>query len=572
MIKKSNKKNNKITKKEIMELKKEVPTSVISVSRQYQLNVDIIDPKTLDTLYATVPEVSRSVDLRGAASIYRGYEISARDDSKEAIDFANLCAYIVNKSGGVNFIERWQKNADLYGNGYIEIVEDGSKITELDHVHPYLFGYELESYINQSTLQEETRVKLDPDTQKPVGYATYTYNDTKQVFENNKLIPKESIAHLKYKVIGDAIYGISLIQPMYGSVLNKLQIENSINAAAKLVAAPKMVISGNFDTEEDARETAREAASLDVNDVVLLDNGDDFKFVNPGNIQLPALREIFITNITTASGIPRPVLTSESSEINKATLQELMRELRENMRSNMGKMRQVIEQEIFMRIGEVYNINDYQRIIPLFTFPEDPDTEEEIIVREEKKAATLTSLSNTLMLLNNIMMGTKNTAANPDMAANVKEAMEGTFKTFQDTLTTFNFDNDQKINGVEEVLPEDIEQKELNLNTYVPLEETIMKVNEIESNVQEVSSIPQVTMVDDIDRIRQPEILRFRHEEMHILYDALMNGALIEDYSTGRPITLPAVIKKHKQYLTLMESVGVIHDLIEIGSELDQII
>ncbi|OYT15314.1 MAG: hypothetical protein B7C24_13700 [Bacteroidetes bacterium 4572_77] len=571
MIKKTIKKTSKKKKEEVIELK-EIPTSIISVSREYQLNVNIIDPKTLDTLYTTVPEVSRAIDLRGAAIIYRGYEITPRNDSKEAEDFAGLCAYIVNKSGGVNFIEQWNKNTDNYGDGYIEIVEEGNEVTELAHVHPFQFGYELEIVIDPNTSMETTRIKLDKETQKPIGYATYKWNDTKGIFENDKKIPLEVIAHLKYKVIGDALYGVSLIQPMYGSILRKLQIEDSIEKAAKLVAAPKMVLSGNFDTEEDMRERAREAASLDINDVVLLDNGDTFQFVNPGSIQLPELREIFVTNITTASGIPRPVLTSESAEINKATLQELMRELRENMRSNMGKMQQVMEQQIFMRIGEVYGINDYHKIIPRFTFPEDTDTEEEIIVREEKKAATLTSLSNTLMLLNNMMMGTKNTPPNPDMKDKITTAMEGTFETFQDTLKTFNFDNDQGIEGIEEVDPEDVEPRQLHLDSHLSLPETMVQVEEIESSVQIIGSISQVTLIDDIETIRQPEVLRVRHEEMHFIYESLYNGAEIYDYETGSRITLEAIIIKHRQYIMLMEKIGVIHDMSEIASNLDQTI
>ena len=41
-------------------------------------------------MYITVPEVTRAIDLRGSAIIYRGYEISPRDDSKEAKEFSDL--------------------------------------------------------------------------------------------------------------------------------------------------------------------------------------------------------------------------------------------------------------------------------------------------------------------------------------------------------------------------------------------------------------------------------------------------------------------------------------------------
>ena len=83
-----------------------------------------------------------------------------------------------------------------------------------------------------------------------------------------------------------------------------------------------MVIKGEYADDIEMKNAAREAASLKTHDVVILQNSEDFQFVNPGATNLPQLREIFVTNITTATGIPRPVLTSESAEINKACYSE----------------------------------------------------------------------------------------------------------------------------------------------------------------------------------------------------------------------------------------------------------
>ncbi len=331
---------------EPIELAQQTSPSIISVQREFVIDIDATDPMELDRLYASVPEISRTIDLRGAASIYRGYEIEAADDSQSALGYAQLCASILDKSGGVDFIEQWQKNADLYGNGYVELITDSDgdagKVIELAHIHSYNFGYELETIQNQETGEEFTRIKLDKETKKPVGFASYKLNETTGLLENVDTYELNKIAHLKYKVIGDAFYGISIVSPMFGSVIGKLEIEKSIRDAARLVAAPKIVIKGDFPDEESARAQAKEAASLDVNDVIVLDNADDFKFVEPGQTSLPSLREIFITNITTASGIPRPVLTSESAEINKATLDSLMNQLRENMRSSLNKLTHLI--------------------------------------------------------------------------------------------------------------------------------------------------------------------------------------------------------------------------------------
>jgi hypothetical protein len=568
---------------QVIELKKEIPTSIISVAREYQLNIDTLSVPDLDTLYATVPEITRTIDLRGAAIIYRGYEIKPRNDSAEAKEYANLCSYILNQSGGVNFLEQWNKNTDLYGQGYVELLEeDGNNITELVHVSPYNFGYELEIYDNPETFTKESRIKLDKNTQKPVGFATYTYNEQDEIYDNDKKIPLEKIAHLKYKVVGDAIYGVSLIQPMTSSISAKLQIENSTVSAARLVSAPKIVIKGNFDSEEDAREKAREAASLDINDVVLLDNGDDFQFHNPGEIRLPELREIFITNITTASGIPRPLLTSESAEINKATLQELTKDLRHNMRSNMSKMKHVLEHHIFKQIGENYGINDFEVNIPVIEFPEDPETAQELIVREEKKAATLTSLSNSVAILNNMRKDAEGTDS--PVLKELEEAMQATLKTYMETIRTFSVNNDQELHKIEEELPESIAKgkskttpKEMNLSktienssdeiaTFVQPE---IAYTESSSDVTTYEAF--FTIIDDEDSLSSPEELKQKHDELHMLYELVSQGQEITDYISGIMITLPVIIKKHRKYLSYMEHLGLVHEYNLHAEELDQI-
>ena len=554
----------KTKKNKSIELEKEVKTSIISVQRQYSLSVDFQDPKTQDELYMTVPEVTRAIDLRGAAVISRGYEIKARDDSQVAKDYANLCAFILEKSGGVSFIEQWQRNADLYGNGYVELanLEKGDKIDKLVHVHPYAFGYELEEYNDQGEIK--TRIKLDPATQEPVGFATYKYNENKQIWENDKLIPLEKIAHLKYKTTGDSIYGVSLIQPMQGSILRKLKLEQAIEDAGRSVAAPKIVISGDFESDDDALETAKEAASLDINDVVVLQNEKTFEIINPGQIALPELRSIFVYNICTAAGIPMPLLTSEGNDINKATMSELTRSLRDNMRSNMNKIQHIIENVIFKRIGENYGITDYQKLIPSFRFPEDLESEDEIIKREEKKAATLTSLSNSIQILSNVFIATGS-----ELKTEIIDSLKKTLDLYNKTIETFTINNDQTIGKIEEDFTQLDEVKELTLNS-----DYTAKISAIPDDVLQEKNIQQniyssITLQDEIDFIKQPKILKRRHDDMHILYQEVQNGTEIIDYITNEHISLPAIVQRHRYYIELMRELGILHEPSDIGQELD---
>jgi len=551
-------KNNKTkkSKKNTIELSKQTTTSVIAVQRQYSLNVNFLDPKTIEELYATVPETSRIIDLRGDAIIYRGYEITPRNDSSEAKEYANVCSYILEKSGGVNFIQQFNKNTDAFGNGYIEEVPgDDEKIIELAHIHPKDFGYELETFID-SEGNKKSRVKLDNDTKKPVGFASYKYNELDEIYENNEVFDLNRISHLKYKVLGDGLYGISIFQPMYGSILRKLKLESNIEVAGNLVAAPKMVITGEFETDEDARDQAKEAASLDINDVIILDNGKTFDFVNPGSTNLPELREIFVTNITTASGIPRPALTSESAEINKATLDSLMKQLRENMRANMNRMRFIIEREIFLRIGISYGYNNILENLPIFTFPEDTTTEEEIIEREEKKANTIHTMSNSLSILNSILTQNKENG-NKELDTTITETMTGILETLNKTVTTFNVNNDQDVGKKEEELPDNIQEEE-------------SKLKEVSLSA-EINSFTSYSIDDEIDVINQPDILLNQHLLVHSAFDVLVNGGIVYDLKSGLELEMTQLIDKHNFYVNKMEDLGITHQPNEEGKELDKL-
>lgn len=425
--------------------KKEISKSIISLSRSSKLGIDLANPLNLDQLYASIPEISRATDFRAGMIAPNGYEVISAADDDTSKQFAALCYQIIETSGGVGFFEQYHKNTDLYGDGYVELVSNQlSEIVELSHVHPYHFGYETETVNDPENPSERIQiVKVDKNSQKPVGFAQFKVNPATGDLEVDKKIPLEKIAHLKFKVVGDSFYGISLIQPMIGSVTRKVRLEDYADKAARLIAVPKLVLKGTYDNDEEKKIDAREAANLDVNDVIVLEGEDtDVQFVNPGSTNIPELREMFITNITTASGVPRPALTSESAEINKATMDILMQNTRAILKSHQLLVSNLFEHVIFPRIAISYKIQNYTSIIPKLYFPEDNDTANNRIDTVKRKAVALTSLANTYALLlkasktddnttsgiknipNNIKKDSENGIAAKEMSADKKKNVD----------------------------------------------------------------------------------------------------------------------------------------------------
>lgn len=382
-----------------IELERDSKVSAIATHRSEELEVNFDDPKVLEVLYIMVPEVSRALDLRAAEMIRRVPEIVPKNNSKEAKYYADICRTILKNSGGVNLTEQYHRNAELYGNGYLELVSnEDNQITSLEHIHPYRFGYTEESIMKEdgSTVWQ---TKLEDG--EPVGYQQW---ESDPADSDKRIIlaslEKEQVAHLKFKVVGDNLYGISLLQPLVGSVRRKLIIEKAMVDAAKLCGNPKLILTGDWPEDEEMKERARDMSNLDTSDVIVLNRGENVDFRNPGNIELPKLREAFITNMASATGVPRPLLTSEAADINKATMQELNKKLSDNLRSNMHKMQETFNW-IFTKIGKSYNIPNYKTLIPRFDFPEDIDTKESEVMHFKRKAEAIKLIADAIAVTNN---------------------------------------------------------------------------------------------------------------------------------------------------------------------------
>ena len=478
--------------------KKESPTSIISLSREEKLGVDLANPLNLDQLYASVPEVSRVVDFRAGMISPNGYEIFPSTNDAAAQEFAALCFQIIEQSGGVSFFEQYHKNTDLYGDGYVELVANKlSEVVELEHVHPYHFGYETEKVNDPENPSDQiTIIKVDSNSQKPVGFASFKVDQATGDLIVDKKIPLEKIAHLKFKVIGDSFNGISLIQPMVGSITRKVRLEDYADRSARLIAVPKLILKGNYESDDEKKEDAREAANLDVNDVVVIQGENtSVDFVNPGKTNIPELREMFITNITTASGVPRPALTSESAEINKATMDELMKNTRGIIKSHQLHLSNLFEHIVFPRIAESHKIQNYTQIIPKLYFLEDNDTAAANVETVQRKAAALTSLTNTYVLLLNSSTGT--TEATGDVEGVAKDPQNGTAVKVDTkvnaTTTTEQGKLPEILSEMEDLLLTTIKQFKFNNDTSTHTIEPYKKVSkDTKREVENTAYIPQI--------------------------------------------------------------------------------
>ena len=517
-----------------LELARKTKISPIARNREKTLKIKFADPRTLENFYITIPEVGRAVDLRSAEVVRRGYEITPYDASSVAEDNAVLCYEVLeghrrednfDKGGGVETVERFFKNADVYGISYLELVpNDQEQIISLEPVHPFLFGFIEEEPKNNGLFAnaDEKVIAIDETTGNPKGYAQYKINEMGER-EIARRLKIDEVAYMSFRGVGDNFLGVSLIQRMYNDVVRGMSIKQSISDASDMTI-PKVVVTGEYRSEGEQEREAEKFANLSSDDVIIINQGKEIEIIQPGTTQIPDFYDIFISGITTTSGVPKPLLLSDGTETNKATLAEMSKKFR----TALGLEEKILQRRmrwIFKRILESYGRDTTK--VPFFTFPEDPETEEARLNRETKKATTLANLANSVSAL-----------ANQGVGSEVIDVMTTTMVKIAETY----FRND-------DITRDTTEELQLELNQGIPIDYGY-------------------SLFDRPEDLRRPEKLNMRHKELHDAYDKMLKGGKVfEFYNTNdgfdsqgtKEITMPDLVAKHQLYVKTFNDIGLVH-------------
>ena len=97
----------------------------------------------------------------------------------------------------------------------------------------------------------------------------------------------------------------------------------------------------------------------------------------PGQSEFVATHETFINLIAIRLGVPKPILTLDGTDVNKATMQELMRDLTYDIRAEELKVCSAIREQIFRSACETIYGPEFNKI-PYFEFNDFNEGKEEV--------------------------------------------------------------------------------------------------------------------------------------------------------------------------------------------------
>ena len=170
----------------------------------------------LEWVFRRYPPVFRGVTIRQSEVWSRGFNVVHED--AEIVKIVEDMFQKINFQGKA-FVSG--VNADVFGNGYLEIVDDGEDVVGLSIVNPVFFDFESDA---------NGVVKLDA-LGDPVGYMQKSTPDDSFVSAGGVKVPKEKVIHFVFNKLGDSPRGISLLEPILASASRAMNVEEGVAQA-----------------------------------------------------------------------------------------------------------------------------------------------------------------------------------------------------------------------------------------------------------------------------------------------------------------------------------------------------
>ncbi|MDP2692278.1 MAG: hypothetical protein Q8O88_01400 [bacterium] len=394
--------------------------SIIVEGGLQQIGLKKLKPEDIEKFLLMHPLVARGIEIRANRIISRGYEIKPVNKSQQAKRAAKEMSDLMENSGGVILLKNWIQNTYGFGNGYLTLVPNtkGNKIVMLRQEHPIFFRiarHKLTDNERQKKAQYEFglygpaqtdnfyygygTLKIDPITKRPSAYTQVKYDASKQyVVPFGPELKTDEVAHLVFDTWGDEIDGISVIQYIHLLIKYLLNLENAAAENIFRHGFTQKKITTEIMTERDLREISKNVKDINAKDAIILPKGVNLENLIPGQTQFPAIHDKFMTLIAIRLGVPKPILTLDGTEINKATMDELTKDMMKELYADELKISKIIETHIFIPACQKLFGDNFSQY-PKFQFNPFTESEDMKAARQFRIAQTLDAIGRTVNTL-----------------------------------------------------------------------------------------------------------------------------------------------------------------------------
>jgi len=355
--------------------------------------------KLLEIMYRNNWAVFKAVNVRANLMSIRGLKIKAKSDKaiKVTNDFLKRMHPTRPMVSLVNSFKNRSINTDVFGNGHDELLYDPSGTKEkplnpskaknmlgFTAVHPINIDYQREANGN--------RILFDKHNM-PKGWI-WNRDPTDEMSEGIK-IPLGRITHMKYNTIGDELFGMSSIEPVYKTAERHLKVEEGVTHAILTYGNPTRDFTVGDETHVPTKPMIDGVAEE------VLDFNFKSEYVHPPWVKVNQIESFslgnatdytkpYLTAISAATSVPEFILLGRGEGTNKATAQAMIEFIHQTVEPLQQTQAMYFEEQILAPLMKLNGIEE----IP-------------IIEWNEILPKSLTDYANVIKTLSEAMVGGK---------------------------------------------------------------------------------------------------------------------------------------------------------------------
>lgn len=351
-----------------------------------------------------------------------GVELSLKEISEKAKEY---CRKILYNSGGPLFIKRYAQEAYRFGTSFSVLQTDDSdnEVLRFEIQHPIFFGpstypkkikgkgVDWKGIPQSQRPSLAGKMKINPKTKEISKYTQLTkvypersednYKDERAEYVNTithpglkdksagpleptgKEIDSKQVMQLMFDRIGDEPLGISLVQFLHLTIKYLLNMEKAGAQTMVNFGFNKWKANTPFKDFKKMQQFGKTLANIQKDSVVVLPEGIELENIQPGQTEFADVHPIFMKLIAIRLGIPMALLTQDGNSTNKATIEQMRKDMYEDFVADEMTIEVSINDGFFKACQIKWpelSIEQLNKIVPNFEFkqpPEDIDSERE---------------------------------------------------------------------------------------------------------------------------------------------------------------------------------------------------
>jgi len=266
-------------------------------------------------------------------------------------------------------LKKIELHASIYGNAWVELVrDDKGKIVTFDHIDPKVMDFGRDS--NGHILYNDYNNPMYYVQILPVG-ATVPENKEDRLVQHNSerfvdssgygiRLEVDEVSHFVLHTVGDQLDGIGLIEPMYNSLLSKIQMEKDWAYAVKKAAAPLVVAKVGDETHRPTKPMIdsmdKTVKNIQATSTITIPYYNDIDFKTADIKSLEPGLSYYEDKVAASTGVPKPYIIGSGDQTPRSTFKGLNLGYERDITENQRTIAYEAEVQIFSLIAEEYNL------------------------------------------------------------------------------------------------------------------------------------------------------------------------------------------------------------------------